>query len=89
MVLHHMPSPEAFFQQAARVMTAKGHLVVAELCGHTQDWVTNSVGDLWLGFEPSELVQWAQQHGFRAIEQQHLAQRNGFQVQVLSFQRNA
>ena len=89
MVLHHMPSPEAFFQQAARVMTAKGHLVVAELCGHTQDWVTNSVGDLWLGFEPSELVQWAHQHGFRAIEQQHLAQRNGFQVQVLSFQRNA
>ena len=87
MVLHHMPSPEGFFQKAATLMTANARLVVAELCSHTQHWVTETVGDLWLGFEPSMLVQWALQSGFEPIEQQHLAQRNGFRVQVLSFQR--
>ena len=88
MVLHHMPSPEAFFEKAARLIAKRGHLVVAELCSHTQAWVTDSVGDLWLGFEPSTLEHWALQHGFQTTEQQHLAQRNGFRVQVLSFQRN-
>jgi 2-polyprenyl-3-methyl-5-hydroxy-6-metoxy-1,4-benzoquinol methylase len=88
MVLHHMPSPEAFFEKASRLIAKHGHLVVAELCSHTQAWVTDSVGDLWLGFEPSMLERWALQHGFQTTEQQHLAQRNGFRVQVLSFQRN-
>ena len=88
MVLHHMPSPEAFFEKAARLVAKQGHLVIAELCSHTQAWVTDSVGDLWLGFEPSVLEQWALQHGFQTTEQHHLAQRNGFRVQVLSFQRN-
>ena len=88
MVLHHMPSPEAFFEKASRLIAKHGHLVVAELCSHTQAWVTDSVGDLWLGFEPSMLEHWALQHGFQTTEQQHLAQRNGFRVQVLSFQRN-
>lgn len=87
MVLHHMPSPEAFFQKAARVMTSGGHLVIAELCGHTQDWVTSTVGDLWLGFETQVLTQWAQNYGFQMKDQQHLAQRNGFRVQVLGFQK--
>ena len=89
MVLHHMPSPEAFFQKAARVTCPGGHLVIAELCAHTQDWVTKTVGDLWLGFEPTVLTQWAEGNGFKIQDQQHLAQRNGFQVQVLSFVRNA
>ena len=89
MVLHHMPSPEAFFQKAAKVTVPGGDLVIAELCAHTQDWVTTTVGDLWLGFEPAVLSQWAERHGFKIHDQQHLAQRNGFQVQVLSFERNA
>ena len=89
MVLHHMPSPEAFFHKAARLLNHGGDLVIAELCRHTQDWVTTTVGDLWLGFEPHILIQWAENYGFRLKDQQHLAQRNGFQVQVLGFQSNA
>jgi DNA-binding transcriptional ArsR family regulator len=85
MVVHHMPSPLGFFQQAARVLTHTGLLVVAELCNHDQDWVKKLCGDLWQGFSPEELANWSAQAGFTQIQQQFLAQRNGFRVQVSAY----
>jgi ArsR family transcriptional regulator len=40
---------------------------------------------LWLGFEPEQLTEWAQQAGLDDIASIFLAQRNGFQVQVRLF----
>ncbi len=86
MVLHHMPSPQRFFSQAQRVINTDGLLVVAELCRHDNDWVTEACGDTWLGFEASELESWAAKAGFNAVESQFLGQKNGFQIQIQGFQ---
>ncbi|MEC8112451.1 MAG: hypothetical protein VX121_06820, partial [Pseudomonadota bacterium] len=44
-------------------------------------------GDLWLGFMPDELVEWAAEAGLKLKASVFLAQRNGFQIQVQHFQR--
>jgi len=82
MVLHHMASPQRFFQQANRVLKADGLLVVAELGRHEQRWAADVCGDHWLGFEPQELSDWAARAGLRLVESQFLAQKNGFQIQI-------
>lgn len=86
MVLHHIASPAAAFAQCAALLPPGGVLLVVELCRHHQDWVRDSCGDLWLGFEADELCNWARQAGFRSG--QHLLQglRNGFQIQMKVFQ---
>lgn len=88
MVVHHMPSPLGFFQQAATVLKDNGLLVIAELCNHDQEWVKELCGDVWLGFNPEELALWSRQAGFTQTQQQFLAQRNGFRVQVSAFALN-
>ena len=86
MVIHHLASPELFFLRAARQLRDTGLLVVAELSQHQQQWVTEACGDVWLGFSPDQLISWASASGFTSINLQHLAQRNGFNVQVHAFQ---
>ncbi len=88
MVLHHMPSPSAFFSQVSRVLKANGRLIVAELCDHSFDWVKPLCGDVWLGFAPDQLNRWAAEAGFTSTHHQFLAQRNGFRVQVAAFVLN-
>ena len=87
MVLHHIPSPADIFFDLAKIIKAGGQLFVTDLCRHDQDWVRESCGDLWLGFEPEDLTQWATDAGFKAAENIYLAQRNGFRVQIRQFIR--
>jgi ubiquinone/menaquinone biosynthesis C-methylase UbiE/DNA-binding transcriptional ArsR family regulator len=86
MVLHHIASPAEAFAQCASLLPPGGMLLVVDLCRHHQDWVRDSCGDLWLGFEADELCNWARQAGFNSG--QHLLQglRNGFQIQMRVFQ---
>jgi len=86
MVIHHLASPANFFQQAKRLLQETGTLVVAELCRHDQQWASEVCGDHWLGFEPLELHEWAERAGFHAIDSQFLAQKNGFRIQIHSYQ---
>lgn len=87
MVLHHTPSPALIFEQCAQLLNANGFMLVAELCRHNQDWVKNSCGDLWQGFEPEELKQWAQNAGLLSIQDLFLGLRNGFQIQLHLFKK--
>ncbi len=87
MVLHHVPSPAALFADLTWLLRRDGTLIVTELCRHDQPWVQQACGDLWLGFEPEELGQWAAAAGFRESGSSYLAQRNGFRVQVRQFVR--
>ena len=86
MVLHHMPSPNAFFKQAEKLLRPNGLLVLAELCPHTQEKAKTLCGDLWLGFAPEILQEHAAKNGLKVKAQQYLAQRNGFRVQIPSFE---
>ena len=87
MVLHHTLNPEATFRDSAQLVGAGGVLIVSELCPHDQDWAREVCGDLWLGFEPAALTQWADQAGLHSQAELFIAQRNGFQMQVRLFQR--
>ncbi|WP_330927284.1 metalloregulator ArsR/SmtB family transcription factor [Candidatus Sororendozoicomonas aggregata] len=89
MVLHHVPSPAAMIPRALALLKPGGSFLVSELCRHDQEWTRSSCGDLWLGFSPEELSQWAEQAGFINCDAQYLALRNGFQIQVRRFTRPA
>ena len=85
MVLHHVPSPAAIFQDLARLLRPQGMLLVTELCRHDQLWTQQACGDLWQGFEPEDLTQWAEAAGLAPGHGVYLAQRNGFRVQIRQF----
>ena len=85
MVLHHVPSPADIFNGAARLLKPGGSLFISELSHHDQDWVRESCGDLWLGFNAEELTQWADKAQLVSGESQYLGLRNGFQIQVRRF----
>lgn len=85
MVLHHTPSPAGIFSDLANCLKQGGQLFVTDLCSHDQNWARESCGDLWLGFDPEDLTQWATTAGFKAGENIYLAQRNGFRVQIRQF----
>jgi ArsR family transcriptional regulator len=82
MTVHHLPSPAAFFARAAELLAPGGSIIIVELSRHDQHWTSEICGDLWLGFEPSELKRWAENAGLENCESQFLAQKNGFQIQV-------
>ncbi|HNN87574.1 MAG TPA: class I SAM-dependent methyltransferase, partial [Pseudomonadales bacterium] len=82
MVLHHTPSPAEVIAEVSCVLPAQAVLLVCELSHHQQSWVRESCGDIWLGFEPSELTTWLAQSGFACEHSQYLALRNGFQIQI-------
>ncbi len=86
MVLHHFASPSAAFSHVMHTLTGDGRFLVIDLCPHDQDWVRDVCGDLWLGFEPSELKSWASQAGLGETQSAYIGLRNGFQVQVRLFQ---
>jgi ubiquinone/menaquinone biosynthesis C-methylase UbiE/DNA-binding transcriptional ArsR family regulator len=85
MVLHHTPSPANLFEDFYRWLSVDGELFITELCPHDQDWVRQSCGDLWLGFDPDEMSRWAIAAGFNVGQSVFLTQRNGFRVQLRQF----
>ncbi len=89
MVLHHVPAPQAIFADVFELLAPGGVLLITDLCRHEQSWAKESCGDLWLGFEPQDLTDWAQAAGFAAGASQFLGLRNGFQIQFRLFYRPA
>ena len=87
MVLHHTPSPGQILRDVASCLAPGGVILVTDLCSHDQGWARENCGDLWLGFDPQDLAQWASDAGLTDIASVYLAQRNGFQVQVRLFGR--
>lgn len=85
MVLHHTPSPAETFTDLANMICPEGQLLITELCNHDQQWATEACGDLWLGFSPEDLTQWATEAGLIDYESVYIAQRNGFRVQIRQF----
>ncbi len=87
MVLHHTPAPGQVLADIASCLGPQGVVLVTDLCAHDQGWARENCGDLWLGFDPAQLTDWAAAAGLAEIGGIFLAQRNGFQVQVRLFGR--
>jgi DNA-binding transcriptional ArsR family regulator len=88
MVMHHISSPARTFKDAARILNPGGVLLIVDLCSHNQDWVRESCGDLWLGFETEDLATWAISAGLAEGQSLFLGLRNGFQIQMRLFIKN-
>lgn len=82
MVLHHVPSPQQIIQDAFRITKPGGHLIISEVCQHDQAWTRDACGDVWLGFDPDQLLNWTRSVGYATEASTYLAQRNGFRTQV-------
>ena len=87
MVLHHISSPAKTFKDSAELLNPGGYLLIIELSSHDQDWVRETCGDLWLGFEESDLDHWAEKAGLSTGQSSFLGLRNGFQIQIRVFQK--
>lgn len=87
MVLHHTPHPEQIMKEAASCIAPGGFFIISELCAHDQAWAREHCGDLWLGFAPDDLDQWAKDAGLNNQAEVFIAQRNGFRIQVKLYQR--
>ncbi len=87
MVLHHISSPAQTFLDCAKLLNPGGSLLIVELSPHDQDWVRESCGDLWLGFEKQDLDRWAEEAGLLIDQGSYLQLRNGFQIQMRVFKR--
>lgn len=85
MVMHHIPSPQQAFPKLRQLLRAGGYLLVADLCSHDQEWARASCGDVWLGFDPQDLKDWAQSAGFQEDQGLYLGLKNGFQIQLKLF----
>ncbi|MDG1026585.1 MAG: metalloregulator ArsR/SmtB family transcription factor [Gammaproteobacteria bacterium] len=85
MVLHHISSPSKTFKDIGALLNPDGYLLIVELCSHDQDWVRESCGDLWLGFEEDDLNHWAEKSGLTIQQSSYLGLRNGFQIQMRTF----
>ncbi len=85
MVLHHMSSPLQALQKLRRLVNKGRFLLIADLCSHNQEWTKASCGDVWLGFDPQDVKEWAQAAGFAEEESSYLGLKNGFQIQLQLF----
>ena len=88
MVLHHLPAPASAIRAAAEQLQAGGTLLITDLCRHDQHWAHETCGDFWLGFDETDLVDWAGRagpqlpatrwpHTFRCVGPQTSQQRAG------------
>lgn len=85
MVLHHLAQPADTLKTIYRLVNPGGAVIITDLCQHNQGWVQSACGDLWLGFGPEELSEWADAAGFVEGDSQFLSQINGFCVQLRQF----
>lgn len=87
MVLHHLPQPQSFFNEAFPCLKPGGRIILIDLMPHQQNWASETCGDLWMGFDTNELDQWAQRAGFATEQRLYAGLRTGFQIQSLIYSR--
>ncbi len=85
MVLHHLPSPPRLFRTARELLNEAGRLLIIDLKPHNQTWARDICGDLWFGFEPGDIDDWARDAGLDKGQSVYLGLKNGFQVQIRLF----
>ena len=66
--LHHADDPLRAIVSAYRILRPGGRLLILDLLKHDFSDARALYGDLWLGFDESELVQWLEGAGFESIE---------------------
>lgn len=83
MVLHHIVDPKAVLKDAHRVLKIGGKLIVVDLTTHHQEEMREKFADLWLGFDPSEISEWASGVGFGRTRTELLGRGKAFLLEAV------
>ena len=67
LVLHHVPQPPAVLGEAARVLRPGGRLLIVDMLRHDRREFQQQMGHEWLGFEPTQMMQWLTEAGFDQV----------------------
>lgn len=66
--LHHVPTPSRALEEAHRVLTRGGRLLVIDLLAHNEDWVREKLEHRHLGFTEEELAALLEAAGFTNVQ---------------------
>ncbi len=88
MALHHLSRPLKGIEEARRVLSPGGLLMVVDFEKHTNESMRKEYGDQWLGFSEEELSGWLGQAGFRIEESAAYPAGAGLTIRMVSAARD-
>jgi ArsR family transcriptional regulator len=71
-VLHHAPLPRETMKSLAALLRPGGHLLLLDYARHADEALRDAQADVWMGFEPSELTDFAREAGLSAVRARQL-----------------
>ena len=89
LVLHSMPDPQAALDEAARICTPGGALLVIEPLAHSIERARDELGALWLGFTEAEMIQWVTSAGFIVTASETFVPPNGLHLLAVRADRKS
>ena len=67
LVLHHVPEPSRALAEVARVLKARGRVIIADMLPHDRDNYRQQMGHVWLGFSDEHIAGLLREAGFEHI----------------------
>lgn len=83
-VLHHSPQPQQAIKELDRIIAPQGRFVIIDLIQHQQEWMREKLGDLWLGFNPEDILKLVQEHQFHNVKLEKMSIEGGLPLFLIT-----